>query len=243
MHRFNPTLIVLLIVISGSLSGQTVNVKVQQQPSFQQSFNQAFQNGMAARTAAAASASANAAAAAAAEAALKDNSTEILVDRLKNNTNLYKAVVIRNVDGWQPEGNTETIFETLLSGNRFKIFNNTGIMKGKVLKKSFSFQPNDIPNPNEVLYLDFFREAQSQYTRISKIVLSNQKGEVIYEAIHKNIPYTEMFMPLTSSYRFSKDEALLKVKEMRELLDLGVISQEEYNALVLELKPILTGNK
>ena len=32
------------------------------------------------------------------------------------------------------------------------------------------------------------------------------------------------------------------VKEMKELLDLGVITKEEYDLKVLELKPILLGN-
>lgn len=51
-----------------------------------------------------------------------------------------------------------------------------------------------------------------------------------------------MFLPLTTNYRFSKEEALLKVKELKELLDLEVISKNEFDELVKKLKPILTEN-
>ena len=37
----------------------------------------------------------------------------------------------------------------------------------------------------------------------------------------------------------SKSQALLKLKEAKEMLELGVISQDEYNKLLDELKPIL----
>ena len=39
----------------------------------------------------------------------------------------------------------------------------------------------------------------------------------------------------------AKNEAIKKLKEAKELLDLGVITKEEYQSLVEEYKPILLG--
>jgi hypothetical protein len=37
----------------------------------------------------------------------------------------------------------------------------------------------------------------------------------------------------------SKSEALIKLQDAKQMLELGVISQKEYNILLEELKPIL----
>ena len=51
-----------------------------------------------------------------------------------------------------------------------------------------------------------------------------------------------MLKPLMSDYIFTKEMAIKKIKEFKELKDLEVISQQEYDDLVKELKPILLGN-
>lgn len=42
--------------------------------------------------------------------------------------------------------------------------------------------------------------------------------------------------------KLSKTDALKKLKEAKEFLDLNVISQDQYDELVLKLKPILLEN-
>ena len=41
----------------------------------------------------------------------------------------------------------------------------------------------------------------------------------------------------------TREEAIAKLKESKDLLDLEMISQEEYDALKLELTPIIRGVK
>jgi hypothetical protein len=44
------------------------------------------------------------------------------------------------------------------------------------------------------------------------------------------------------SKKLTKEEALIKLKEAKELLDLKVISNDEYELLINKLKPILINN-
>ena len=44
---------------------------------------------------------------------------------------------------------------------------------------------------------------------------------------------------INSKEPISKSQALLKLKEAKEMLELGVITQDEYNKLLDELKPLL----
>lgn len=59
-------------------------------------------------------------------------------------------------------------------------------------------------------------------------VLNLQKALDRREIVYGNAP-------------MSKEEAMEKLTEAKRLLELEVLTQEEYNALVAELKPILTG--
>jgi hypothetical protein len=55
------------------------------------------------------------------------------------------------------------------------------------------------------------------------------------------LSYQEILTPLTSNYIYTKEIALSKIEEYKKYLDLGVISKEEYDTKVAELKPILIG--
>jgi chaperonin cofactor prefoldin len=46
---------------------------------------------------------------------------------------------------------------------------------------------------------------------------------------------------LIKNRKMTRDEAIAKLKESKELLDLELLTQEEYNALKEELTPIIRG--
>ena len=90
--------------------------------------------------------------------------------------------------------------------------------------------------------MDWTREALPQNIRFSRLVLKNLYGEVIYNTEYKNIGYAEMLRPVTSDYTFNKEDAKKKLMELKEYLDMGIITQEEFNNKAVFLKKILLGN-
>ena len=73
-------------------------------------------------------------------------------------------------------------------------------------------------------------------------MLKNSNDEVVYQAEYKNKGYTEMLRPLLSDYRMTKDDAKNQLIEIKGYLDLGIITQEEFDKKAVELKKILLGN-
>ena len=223
-------LLMLLLFIPLVSFGQTQPIKVQvtQQPTFAQSFNQGLQAGAAAR-------SARAADGAAQTQANANNYENIKTDYLIGNSNNYKCVIISKVTGWAAKGNRETIFKELQASGKYLIVNPENP------KRNYKVIPQSFLESSETLFLEWHRDAQGQYDRISNLKLKDYTGKIIFEADYKNKGYSEMLKPLMSDYNFTKEMALKKIKEFKELKDLEVISQQEYDDLVNELKPILLG--
>lgn len=209
---------------------QPIKVNVTQTPNFSQSFNQGLQAGAAASQAAAANRAASAKAAEGQMEALKDNFQEVKIDKLINKDGVYRAVLINNVNGWQTKVNKETILEILKSSDKYIIYEN--------IKKV----PKGMENSNQLLRLNWLRESQS-YHRFSTLKLMNSDGEVVYESYSKNIPYSEVLSPLTSIYRMDREEAMERIKELKELLLLEILTQEEYDNQIKVLKDIILENK
>jgi len=97
-------------------------------------------------------------------------------------------------------------------------------------------------NSPKVLFINWQRESQGDVIRITKLTVKNFEGKIIYESISKNLSHQEILKPLISNYIFTKEMALSKIEELKKYLDLGVITKEEYDLKVAELKPILLGN-
>ena len=223
-------LFTLLLLIGFAFSySQTYNVNVTKTPSFSESFNNAYRNATAASAARAARGAAQSAAAA-------NNYKEIGTDFLIGNTSNFRAIIISKVTGWKPKDNRETIFNELSSTGKYIIVN------PEKPKKNYDGIPSSFMNSPQTLFLEWHREAQNQYDRISNLKVKDYKGNIIFEADYKNLGYSEMLKPLMSEYNYSKDVAIELIKEYKELKDLEVISQEEYNELVNKLKPIILGN-
>lgn len=204
---------------------QKVEVTVKKDPyaNMGNSFAQGMQAGAAARAARAQEGAAR-------SEAMKDNYKEIKVDKIINNDGLYKAVVLNNVSGWKPSANKTEIKKILKGSNKYKFYDSP-----KKLPESFK-------NSREVLYLNWIREALTEYDRVTTLILSDNTGNTLYEATHKNIPYSEMLSILTTSYFMSRETAINKVKELKELLDLGILSQTEYDKETESLKKIILNN-
>jgi len=224
-------LLLSLCFITISTYGQTYSnpypqpVKVQvttnnNSNNFSNSFTKGLQAGAAAR-------SARAAEGRAAAEATKDKSTKIKVDNLINNDGFFKGVYIKRVSGWKPSGNKATIKKILNGSNKLRYF-----PKDKNLPKNTELL-------EKVLFLEWEREALNQYARLTKMTLSDYKGNIVYQAVYKNIPYNEMLLPLTSEYVITKEQAISKMKEFKELLDLEILTRREYDSILKELKPFI----
>lgn len=161
---------------------------------------------------------------------LKDNYKKITKDNLINNNSKYKAICINNIDGWKPEENKKTIVEILESGKKLKLYSD------------LSLTPDSIKQSKETLFINIKREAIGNYSRLTNLTVKNSDNEIVFLAEYKNINYEEILLPFTESdYKFSKEMAINKIKEYKELLELGVINKDEYDTKLNELKPILLG--
>jgi hypothetical protein len=162
---------------------------------------------------------------------LNDKFKKIKTDLLMNNDSKYKTIVIENVIGWMPEENKKTIIEILEKSNKFKVITD---------------KTNLLESDNkaiECLFLNMNREAIGEYSRLTYLTIKDNDNQIIYDGEFKNISHEEILLPLTiPQYNYTKEAAIEKLKEMKQLLDLGVITKEEYDLKVLELKPILLGN-
>ncbi len=221
-----------------------VDVTVKKNPyDISTSFNQGMQAGAAARQAAAASQQAAAANSAVYNEAMKDNYSKISIDNLINNTNNYDYVVVESISGFSPKDNKKSVLQILNNAKKYQIFDISPDYRsnGDEIKNDKSLRDNIMNNP-KVLYINWQREAQGDVIRITKLTVKNFEGKIIYESISKNLSHQEILNPLISNYIFTKEIALSKIEELKKYLDLGVITKEEYDLKVSELKPILLGN-
>lgn len=199
-----------------------VNVTVTKSPNdFSSSFNQGLQAGAAARAARAADSAAE-------TEAMKDNYSNISIDNLINNTDKYEYIVLESIGGWKKGENKSEIVKILKGAKKYQIIKNNEL-------------PVELFNNPKVLFLSWLREAQGDYHRITQLSIKNSDGVIIYESTSKNLSHQEILKPLISNYLLTKEMALTKIEELKKFLDLGVISKEEYDLKVAELKPIILG--
>ena len=221
--------------------GQTkpIKIEVKQTSSFPQNFNQITEASAAARASRAASASA-------ASEALKNNYEKIQVDLLKNTPDKYKYIAIQKLSGWAVIRNYETIKTEIKNAQKYILVNDLDKIKGKSkIDKSELFEPEIPPSylsNSETLFLEWTREDLSYNDRLSRLLLKNSDGETVYQAEYKNKGYTEMLRPVLSDYRITKEDAKKQLIELKEYLDLEIITQEEFNKKATSLKKILLGN-
>jgi hypothetical protein len=227
------------------------------------SINKMWQNNAAGRAANAANRSASTAAASAQSEALRDNYEKIQIDKLKGSTDQYKYLAIKKVSGWMVLDNFLTIRGeikkankyTLVSENNLKLYKDKkgrirsndykmrklipGVIKSEVFEPKI---PEEYLGNSETLFLEWTRDNLTSYDRFSRLILKNSSGETVYQAEFKNKGYSEMLMPVLSDYIFGKEDAKKELIELKEYLDLGIITQEEFDEKAMSLKKILLGN-
>ena len=226
---------------------QQVQVTVKEDPyaNIGKSFTEGMKAGAAAKAANAAAANAAAANANAQSEALKDNYENILSDNLIETPDLYKYIAVKRVSGWMVGGNYRNIINEIQNGGVYQLVNSEVKTKEKKLNEKSFFEPpifgTYLNNP-ETLYLEWSRENISTYDRLSKLTLKNSNDEIVYQAEFKNKGYSQMLRSVNSDYRINKLYAKQKLIELKEYLDLGIITQEDFNRKSDPLKKVLIGN-
>lgn len=222
-----------------------VNVTQQKNP---YDFSDAILKGAQAGAANAQAAAANRQAAAANMAieteAMKDNYSKISIDNLINNTYKYDYVVVEGISGFSPKDNKIDVLKILNDSKKYNIVDISPDYKsnGNEIENDKTL-PDDLLSNPKVLFVSWLRDAQGNYNRITKLTVKNFEGKIIYESTSKNLSHQEILNPLISNYIFTKEMAFSKIEEFKKYLDLGIITKEEYDLKVSELKPILLGDK
>jgi hypothetical protein len=220
-----------------------VNIQVTKVPTFSESFNQGLQNGLAIRNARASEANARTAVANAQSDALKNNYEKIEIDFLKGMPGRFKSVAIKKVTGWAVIENYETLFTEIMNGSKYQLVNEAGkILNMNSYQKNKLFFPPIIEgydNDSLTLFLEWSREATSDYDRISRLILKSYDGSTVYQAEFKNKSYTEILRPVLAEYIMTSEEAKINLIKLKEYLDLGLISQSEFDSKATSLKKIL----
>ena len=215
---------------------QPIKVQVTKVPTFSESFNQGLQNGLAIRNARATEANAQ-------SDAMKNNYERIEIDLLKSLTGKYKSIAIKKIIGWSGIENYETLINEIKNANNYQLVNELGKISDKrTLEKNKLFMPlilEGYQNDSSTLYLEWSREAITEYDRVSRLILKNYLGETVYQAEYKNKGYTEMLRPIITEYKMSPEEAKINLIKLKEYLDLGLITQSEFDFKAASLKKIL----
>ncbi len=173
---------------------------------------------------------------------------------IPSNINKYKYLFVRSITASKEKevvAIKKTIYEELKSTNW-------------IILDTLSVIPDDLKiNPNLALFLTLDSENVGWPFRIVGLTLFDYKENIIHQRVvrHdrsaeflaeltlkslKNYPYTfnnglvdKELISEEELKKITKSEALIKLKEAKELLDLKVITIEEYELLVLRLKPKL----
>ncbi|MFV8268881.1 hypothetical protein ACNQGP_02960 [Flavobacterium sp. GT2N3] len=237
------TLIMVLAVQKSFSQYSTLNVNVSKPNPMGEALNRISQDAVANRIARANESEAQASNNSAYNEALKNNYSTITTDYLINNSNNYKYIVIENVGGWAPHLNKADLLEALIGAKKYIIIDAAKDYnsRDKEIKNEKKI-PDNLINNKEVLFLNWMREDQGNYNRITLLSIKNAKGEMVYESLSKNLSHGEILKPLISNYIYTKEQALLKIEDLKKYLDLGLINKDEYDIKISELKPILLGS-
>lgn len=174
--------------------------------------------------------------------AIKDNYSKIIIDKLINNLEKYKYIVVNNSTGWKPKDNTTEILQILKGSNKLEVINLSKYYNKENELPSYLEVPSNLIKNDQVLYLNFSREAVGDFNRISKLTLSDCNEKIIFESISKNQSYSEILLPLTAKYIYTKEQIIKKIEEIKKYLELEIITKEEYDSQFTYLKKMLLDN-
>ena len=125
-------------------------------------------------------------------------------------------------------------------------------------KKKFKYNNNylsEIKNP-KWLYLTF-RKLKQGFDWVTTLTIKDYENNILYKSSSINTPSEEVLSILSDFQNveivkkdeveikkdiLSKEKAINEVKQLKELLDSGILTQEEYNKKASVLKKIILGN-
>lgn len=125
-------------------------------------------------------------------------------------------------------------------------------------KKKFKFNNNylnEIKNP-KWLYLTF-RKLKQGFDWVTTLTIKDYENNILYKSSSINKPSEEVLSILSDFQNveivkkdeveikkdiLSKEKAINEVKQLKELLDSGILTQEEYDKKASVLKKIILGN-
>ena len=182
---------------------------------------------------------------------LKDNYIKIKTDFLKDNSDKYQNIIITSLPGsgttdgygilmqiWDILKDKKNLFNTVVYKTTFM---NTNLGRYDPIK--YDRKPTEeIKKSSKTLYLNLSQTLVQRYSSIKILTLKDINGDVIYESENKNKSWLEILYPITTDNytdNYTRDEAIQKVKDSKELLELGVINQSEYDEIIKKLKPFL----
>jgi hypothetical protein len=223
-------------VFGQPIGQQPIKVEVTKTPTLAESFNEGYKEMLLEKTAKASETNTI-------SNALNNNYEKIYIDLLKNHSNKYKSIAIKKVSGYAVIANFETICKEIKNAKKYTLINEIDKIQGKNdINKNEYFEPtiNDFyKNDSTTLFLEWTREALSEYDKITRLIIKNNKGESLFQAEYKNKSFIEMLRPVTTEYRMTIEEAKSILIKLKEYLDLGIISQLEYENKASPLKRIL----
>tara|TARA_B110001452_G_scaffold263499_1_gene265021 strand:+ start:678 stop:2096 length:1419 start_codon:yes stop_codon:yes gene_type:complete len=170
--------------------------------------------------------------------ALKDNYTNVNIDLLTSEPPSYQYLIVKSVKGFGSVENTRLIVNVLKNSRTFKV---VSLLDPNPTHFKI---PIGLLSHRQSLFLDWSREAQGEFNRITNLVLSNSDDKIVFSAQYKNKSYQEILSSLlyeSFENKKTKDEAIKEIKEAKELLDLNIITKKEYEEISKVLKPIILG--
>ena len=245
MKKITSLLIIIIPFISYSqinpvfgqpIGQQPIKVEVTKVPNLAESFNEGYNQMLLQKTA-------NAAEKNTISNALNNNYEKIYIDILKNHSDKYKSIAIKKITGHAVIANFETISKEIKNAKKYILINEIDKITGKSeINKNEYYEPTISSinqNDSTTLFLEWSREAMSEYDRITRLIIKNNKGETLYQAEYKNKSFIEMLRPVITEYKMSIEEAKNNLLKLKEYLDLGIITKLEYENKAYSLKKIL----
>ena len=136
--------------------------------------------------------------------ALKDNYTNVNIDLLTSEPPSYQYLIVKSVKGFGSVENTRLIVNVLKNSRTFKV---VSLLDPNPTHFKI---PIGLLSHRQSLFLDWSREAQGEFNRITNLVLSNSDDKIVFSAQYKNKSYQEILSSLLyESFENKKTKELL----------------------------------
>tara|TARA_Y100001968_G_scaffold265614_1_gene254847 strand:+ start:88 stop:1467 length:1380 start_codon:yes stop_codon:yes gene_type:complete len=170
--------------------------------------------------------------------AMKDNYENVKINYLKDDINKYQYLVVKSIKGISIIENTSNVVNILKTSKIFSIISTL------IPNPTHWEIPKGILDHKQTLFFEWYREALGEYIRITTITISTASNQIIYKGEFKNKSYQEILSILLTGITQkskSKEEAVKEIKNAKELLNMEVLTQDEFDKISNELKPIILG--